>query len=60
MMSSKQETTPSFFSELQYQGYGIVIGVLLSIPIGSSAAFFLWALAEVTQIRMAHSYLVIP
>lgn len=58
MMSSKQETTPSFFSELQYQGYGIVIGVLLSIPIGSSAAFFLWALAEVTQIRMAHSYLL--
>ncbi|MCZ8145894.1 chloride channel protein [Flavobacterium sp.] len=44
---------------LQFQGYSIGIGVLLSLPIGSSAAFFLWALEEVTQIRMVHSYLIL-
>jgi H+/Cl- antiporter ClcA len=57
-MSSNQKTTHSFFSTLQFQGIGIGVGMLLSIPIGSSAAFFLWALAEVTQIRMGHSYLL--
>jgi H+/Cl- antiporter ClcA len=62
MMFSKLKTTrqykPSFFSALQFQGIGIGIGMLLSIPIGSSAAFFLWALEEVTKIRMAYSYLL--
>lgn len=62
MRFSKRKTTrhfnPSLFSALQFLGFVIGIGVLLSIPIGSSAAFFLWALEEVTHMRMAHFNLI--